>query len=321
MQEGNYDVIIIGSGPAGLTSAIYTSRAMLKTLVIAGNPPGGQLIITSLIENFPAYPEGVGGPLLVQKMRMQSEKFGAKFLDENVSNVSGSFADSFTIQSDSKKKYSSKVVIIATGARAKWLKLENEQRLIGRGVSACATCDGFLFKGKDVAVVGGGDMAMEESIHLTKFAKKVYVLVRGDKEKMKASKIMQQRAFNNPKIEFIFGTSVVDVLGKDHVEGLSVKTRLSGETYDLSGVEALFVAVGHEPSTKFLADFLELDENGYVKHFEGTKSSKEGVFVAGDVADSKYRQAVTAAGYGCMAALDTIRFLSEHGVKTEIPGY
>lgn len=321
MQEVNFDVIIIGSGPSGITSAIYTSRALLKTLVIGGNPPGGQLTITSDVENFPGFPESIEGPILIQKLRTQAEKFGTKFIDANVLNVSGSFDNSFTLQTDSKKTYVSKSVIIATGASAKWLNLENEQRLRGRGVSACATCDGFFFKKKIVAVVGGGDAAMEESNYLTKFAKKVYVLVRRNEEKMRASKIMQERAFKNPKIEFIFNTSVTDVLGKEHVEGLRVKNQLSGEDYELSDVEGLFVAVGHEPNTKFLSGFLELDEKGYVKLYNGTKSSKEGVFVAGDVADYKYRQAVTAAGYGCMAALDAIRFLSEHGIKTENPSY
>lgn len=281
MQEGNFDVIIIGSGPAGLTSSIYTSRSMLKTLVIAGNPPGGQLIITTLVENFPAFPEGIGGQLLVHKMRLQSEKFGAVFVDENAVSVTGSFNASFCVTTDSNKKYYSKAVIIATGARAKWLKLENEQRLIGRGVSACATCDGFLFKGKEVAVVGGGDMAMEEAIYLTKYAKQVYVLVRKDRKLMKASKIMQERALSNPGIKFIFNTVVLDVLGKFHVEGLKVKNQISGEIYDLPGIEALFVAVGHEPSTGFLSGFLELDENGYIKFFEGTKTSKGGFCLRG----------------------------------------
>jgi thioredoxin reductase (NADPH) len=321
MQEVNFDVIIIGSGPSGLTSAIYTSRALLKTLVIGGNPPGGQLTITSDVENFPGFPEGIKGQALIQKLRAQAEKFDTKFTDENVTSISGSFDNSFTLQTDSKKIYTSRAVIVATGASARWLNLENEQRLRGKGVSACATCDGFFFKDKIVAVVGGGDAAMEEANYLAMFAKKVYILVRGDRKKMRASRIMQERAFKNPKIEFIFNTLVIDVLGKNHVEGLRIANRISGEDSELSNVEGLFIAVGHEPNTKFLSGFVDLDEKGYVKLYNGTKSSKEGVFVAGDVADYKYRQAITAAGYGCMAALDTIKFFSEHGVKTENPGY
>jgi len=321
MQEGNFDIVIMGSGPSGLTAAIYTSRAMLETLILGGNPPGGQLTITSEVENFPGFPEGITGPALIGEMRKQSKKFGTLFKDENVVNITGSFEKGFRITTDSKKTYNAKTIIVATGASAKWLGLENEQRLKGKGVSACATCDGFFFKNKTVAVVGGGDAAMEEAIYLTKFAKKVYVLVRGDRDKMKASKIMQERAFNSSKIEFVFNTIVVDILGKDKVDGLKVLNQLTKEETEMCDVEGLFVAVGHEPSTKFLSDFLELDEKGYIKLYDQTKSSKEGVFVAGDVADYKYRQAISAAGYGCMAALDAIRLLSEHGVKTETYGY
>jgi thioredoxin reductase (NADPH) len=321
MQEGNFDVTIIGSGPSGLTSAIYTSRAMLKTLVLGGNPPGGQLTITSDVENFPGFSEGIPGPVLIHKIRKQAEKFGTIFFDENVSSILGSFEKGFQITTDSKKIYKTKSIIVATGAYAKWLNIESEQKLKGRGVSTCATCDGFFYKNKRVAVVGGGDAALEEATYLTKFAEKVYVLVRGDKDKMKASKIMLERAFTNPKIEFIFNTVVVEVLGNNKVEGLKVLNQISNQESVMSDVEGLFVAVGHEPSTKFLSNFLELDERGYIKVFEQTKSSIEGIFVAGDVADYKYRQAITAAGCGCMAALDVIRFLSEHGIKTQSIGY
>lgn len=321
MQEANFDVIIIGGGPSGLTAAIYTARAMLKTLVITGNPPGGQLSITTDIENFPGFPDGITGPDLIHKLMDQSEKFGAQFVIENVEAVSGNFDNNFIVQTDSKNKYNAKSLIIATGARAKWLNLENEQRLKGKGVSACATCDGFFFKGKTVAVVGGGDVAMEEATYLTKFAQKVYVLVRKDKAALRASKIMQDRALQNPKIEFIFNVSVQDVLGKDHVEGIVLKNNLTGEQKELSDVEGLFVAVGHEPATGFLKGLLDLDEKGYIKIFSGSKTSLEGVFAAGDVADYTYRQAITASGMGCNAALDAIKFLSEHGVKTETTSY
>ena len=321
MQEANFDVIIIGGGPSGLTAAIYTARAMLKTLVITGNPPGGQLSITTDIENFPGFPDGITGPSLIQKLMDQSKKFGAKFVIDNVETVSGNFEKNFIVQTDSKNKYNAKSLIISTGARAKWLNLENEQRLKGKGVSACATCDGFFFKGKTVAVVGGGDVSMEEAIYLTKFAQKVYVLVRKDKDALRASKIMQERALQNPKIEFIFNVSVQDVLGKDHVEGILLKNNLTGKQNVLSDVEGLFVAVGHEPATGFLKGLLDLDEKGYIKISSGSKTSLEGVFAAGDVADYTYRQAITASGMGCNAALDAIKFLSEHGVKTETTSY
>ena len=317
MQGGNFDVIIIGSGPAGLTAAIYTSRAALKTLVIAGDPPGGQLTTTTEVENFPGFPEGITGPELILKLRSQATKFGCVIVDENVNSVSENHEKLFKVDTRTGKKYHADSVIIATGATAKWLQLDSEQRLRGKGVSACATCDGFFFKNKVVAVVGGGDASMEEATYLTKFATKVLVLVRGDKDKMKASKIMQQRAFENPKIEFLFNTSVEEVMGENSVKGLKVKNRLTEKVSEIPDIEGLFIAIGHEPNTGFLAGFVELDEKGYVKITDGTKTSKNGVFVAGDVADYRYRQAISAAGLGCMAAIDATRFLSEHATKNK----
>lgn len=317
MQEANFDVIIIGGGPSGLSAAIYTSRAMLKTLVIGGVPSGSQITITSEIENFPGYPDGITGPDLIGKLKKQAEKFGSKVISETVTKVSGSFEESFEVQTESGTTYNSKTIIVATGASAKWLDIESEKRLKGKGVSVCATCDGFFYKNKNVAVVGAGDAAMEEAVYLTKFAKKVFVLVRGEKARMRASKIMQEKALNNEKVEFLFSTTVEEILGENAVEGLKVKNVLTNEIYELPDINGVFVAIGHTPNSKFLSGFVELDEKGYIKIFNGTHTSKEGIFVAGDVADFKYRQAITAAAYGCTAALDAARFLSEHGIETK----
>jgi thioredoxin reductase (NADPH) len=317
MQEVNFDVIIIGGGPSGLSAAIYASRAMLKTLVIAGAASGSQLTITTEIENFPGYPDGITGPDLINKLRKQAEKFGSKLVDENATKVSGSFEESFKIQTESGTLFNARSVIVATGASAKWLGLESEEKFKGKGVSVCATCDGFFYKNKTIAVVGGGDAAMEEATYLTKFANKIYVLVRGEKSRMKASKFMQEKAFGNGKIEFLFNTTVEEIIGEHSVKGLKVKNVVTGEIYELPGIEGVFVAVGHSPNTKFLADFVELDEKGYIKLYNGTRSSRDGVFVAGDVADFKYRQAITAAAYGCSAAIDAARFLSEHDIETK----
>ncbi|MBW6441770.1 thioredoxin-disulfide reductase [Patescibacteria group bacterium] len=314
-----FDVTILGSGPSGLTAALYTSRAFLNTLVIAGNPPGGQLTITSEVENFPGFPEGVTGPELISKMREQVKKYGASFADENVIKISGSFEDTFTLQTDVGNEFKTRSIIISTGSSAKWLGLESEQRLIGKGVSACATCDGFFFKDKVIAVVGGGDSAMEEATFLTRFASKVYILVRKDKDSLRASKFMQKKAFENPKIEFMFNTSVKEVLGENSIEGLKVIK--NEEEIIMDDVRGLFLAIGHEPNTKFLEDLVDLDEKGYVKIYDGSKTSIDGIFVAGDVHDHKYRQAVSAAGYGCQAAIDTIRFLAEHGVEAHVSSY
>lgn len=320
MQGANFDVIIIGSGPSGLTAAIYSSRAMLKTLVVGGNPPGGQLSTTSDVENFPGHPEAISGPELIQKTRVQAQKFGTEFIDENVKTISGSFETGFEVVLESGKTLAGKSIIVATGASAKWLNIEGEQKLRGRGVSACATCDGFFFKNKVVAVVGGGDSAMEEALFLTKFASKVYILILG-KEYVFASKIMLERAVNNPKIEILYDVAAVEVLGDSKVSGIKIKNTKTNEESTLADVEGFFVAIGHAPNTNFLTGFIELEPSGYVKVHEQTKTSKEGVFVSGDVADFRYRQAITAAGFGCMAALDTIKFLSEHGIETKTSNY
>jgi thioredoxin reductase (NADPH) len=309
-MESN-DVLIIGSGPAGLTAAIYTSRAFLKTTVIGGRVSGGQLMITTEVENYPGFPRGIMGPELISNMREQATTFGTDFVDEDVVSISGNSASGFSIQTDESKTFIAKSIIIATGATANWLNLPNEQRLIGKGVSACATCDGFFFKNKVVVVVGGGDTAMEEATFLTNFASRVFILVRGEKEKLRASKIMQEKAFSNPKIEFLYNSSVVDVLGEEVLSGVIIKNTLTDEISTLE-CQGLFVAIGHSPATKFLNGIVELDDKGYLKVVDGTKTSKDGVFSAGDVQDYRYRQAVTAAGMGCMAALDAQKYLQGH---------
>ncbi len=316
MENLNSDIIILGGGPSGLTAAIYTSRAHLKTLVLAGNPPGGQLTLTTDVENFPAFPNGVMGPKLIDDMRKQAKKFGTGLENKNAKSISGSFDDGFTVKTEDDQEYHAKVTIVASGASAKWLGLESEQKLRGKGVSACATCDGFFFKGKDVAVVGGGDSAMTEAIFLTKFANKVYILVRKCKEEIRASRIMQERAFANEKIEFLCSTEVKDVLGQFQVEGLEIfnNETKEGSTLDVQG---LFLAIGHKPNTEYLEGFIDLDERKFAQVTDNVVSSKKGVFVAGDVADHKYRQAITAAGFGCMAALEAEKLLSASGYVTK----
>jgi len=311
-----YDILILGSGPAGLTAALYAARGYLKTLVIGGNPSGGQLTTTTEVANYPGFPEGITGPELISNFKKQAEKYGAVFVDENVVKIFGSFDENFKVETDEKNTYQGKSVVLATGASPKWLGLPGEEKLKGRGVSVCATCDGYFYKEKVVAVVGGGDAAMEEADFLTRFATKVYVLVRKEKEKMRASKFMQARALENPKVEFLFNTEVKEILGENKVEGLKIVNNVSGEEKVLTDVGGLFVAIGHEPNTNFLRGFVELDEKGYVKRFDGSATSKAGVFAAGDASDFKYRQCITAASFGSMAAIDTIKFLSEHGVKT-----
>jgi thioredoxin reductase (NADPH) len=311
-----YDVIILGGGPSGLTAAIYTSRAKLNTLVIAGNPAGGQLMWTTEVDNYPGFPSGIMGPELIENMRKQAERFETTFKDENVSFLSGAYETGFTVVTENNSTYIGKTIIIATGASANWLNIESEQRLRSKGVSACATCDGFFFKGKDIAVVGGGDSAMEEATYLTRFANKVYVLVRGSKEEMKASKIMQEEAMHNEKIEFMFNTQVKEVLGDDFVSGLRVFNNKTNEEKDIS-LSGLFVAIGHSPNTKFLEGFVDLETNKYLKVTDNTKTSKEGVFAAGDVGDYRYRQAISAAGLGCMAALDVEKYLKSKGYEVK----
>uniref|UniRef100_A0A7C4XGB4 Thioredoxin reductase n=1 Tax=candidate division WWE3 bacterium TaxID=2053526 RepID=A0A7C4XGB4_UNCKA len=310
MNETVYDVIIIGGGPAGLTAAIYTSRASLKTLILAGQPAGGQLTLTSEVENFPGFPDGIMGPELIGLMQKQAIKFGAEYVEENAAKITGSAEKGFSVVSGSGNEYKAKTIIVASGASAKWLPLESVQRLRGKGVSACATCDGFFFKGKVVAVVGGGDSAMEEALFLTKFSPKVYVLTRGGKDSLKASKIMLKRAQENEKIEFVFDTEVLEVIGENAVSGIKIKNTQSGEEKVFDDVKGLFMAIGHKPNTDFLAGLVDLGPLGYVVPVDNTKTNVEGIFVAGDVGDWKYRQAVSAAGFGCVAALDVEKYLA-----------
>ncbi len=309
-KQDEYDVVILGGGPSGLTAAIYTSRALLKTLVLAGSCAAGQLATTTEVENYPGFPEGIHGPELIERFRKQAVKFGSEIVEQHVEEIEGSFEERFVLTTEKGKEFKSRSIIIATGASAKWLGLESEQRLRGKGVSACATCDAFFFRDKEVAVIGAGDAAMEESIFLTRFASKVHVLVRRSKSEIKASKIMQERALKNPKIMFHFHTELEEVLGEDKVSGIKVIDNQTNETTIFKDVEGVFLAIGHRPNTAFLEDFIDLDEKGYIKVTNDTHSSAKGVFVSGDVADLRYRQAITAAGFGCMAAIDLEHFLT-----------
>ncbi len=305
-MHDTFNTIIIGSGPAGLTAALYASRANLNPLVIAGQTPGGQLMMTTEVENFPGFPEGILGPELMEKMIKQAQRFGAKIVYETVSEVDFK-QQPFRVKTD-KAEYLAKTVILAMGADANWLGLPNEQRLRGKGVSACATCDGFFFRGKEVVVVGGGDAAMEEANYLTKFASKVTVVNRT--EEFRASKIMFARAQANPKIAFILNSQVIDVLGASHVEGVRLKNTVSGDETNFKA-DGLFLAIGHSPNTKFLQGQIELGHKNYIAVHDSTRTSVEGVFSAGDVHDWRYRQAVVAAGFGSMAAIDVEKYLEE----------
>jgi thioredoxin reductase (NADPH) len=299
-------VLIIGSGPAGLTAAIYAARADLAPIVIAGVTPGGQLMITSDVENYPGFPEGIDGPGLMARMRDQAIRFGSRVIDTDVDSVDLS-ARPFHVRT-SGLTYTADALIIATGASAIWLGLESESAMRGRGVSACATCDGFFFRDAKVAVVGGGDSAIEEALFLTRFASEVVVIHR--RESLRASRIMQNRAFDHPRISFRWHTEVVEVLGADRITGLRLRNVQTGaETVEEFG--GLFVAIGHEPNTAIFRDWLPVDEKGYLAVHDHTRTTVEGVFIAGDVHDHRYRQAVTAAGDGCMAAIDAERWLQE----------
>jgi thioredoxin reductase (NADPH) len=302
-------VVIIGSGPAGLTAAIYAARANLEPLVIAGNTPMGQLMITSDVENYPGFPEGIQGPEMMQKFREQAERFGATLIEKDATKVDFSERP-FRIWVNADE-YLADAVIVATGASALWLGLPSEEEFRGRGVSACATCDGFFFRGREVAVVGGGDTALEEATFLTRFADKVTMLVRRDE--FRGSKIMQDRALRDPKIDVIYNTEVTEVKGEMTVNALTLRDTSSGETSELA-VQGMFVAIGYKPNTDLFADQLTVGEGGYLEIVDGeTGSGIEGVFVAGDVHDHHYRQAVTAAGDGCKAAIDAERWLASVG--------
>jgi len=302
-------VLIIGSGPAGLTAAIYAARANLEPIVIGGYAPGGQLMITSDVENFPGFPDGIQGPELMQKFRDQAERFGTRFVDVDAESVDFS-ARPFKVRAD-KVEYTGDSVVVATGASALWLGLENETRLRGRGVSACATCDGFFFRGKKVAVVGGGDTALEEATFLTRFATEVVLLHRRDR--FRGSKIMQERALANPKISVRWNTEVADVLGDEKVEALRLRDTVSSAEQD-EPVEGLFIAIGYKPNTDIFSDWLETDDKGYLVVSDETRTKIDGVFIAGDVHDHRYRQAITAAADGCKAAIDAERWLEAQGI-------
>ncbi len=298
------NLIIIGSGPAGLTAALYTARADLNPLCIEGYQRGGQLMLTSEVENFPGFPQGILGPELMEIFRKQAERFGTRFITKDVTRVDLKRTP-FVVETDGEK-FEAKAVIISTGASARLIGLPNEKRLMGKGVTTCATCDGAFFRNMEVAVVGGGDSAMEEAIFLTKFATKVTVIHRRDA--LRASKIMQDRAFANKKIRFVWDTLVEDVLGDKEVEGLKLKNVKNGETTMLK-VAGLFVAIGHDPNTQLFKGQIEMDKNGYIVTKNGSKTSVAGVFACGDVQDHVYRQAITAAGSGCQAAIDAERYL------------
>ena len=300
-------VVIIGSGPAGLTAALYTARANLKPLLVEGLEAGGQLMLTTMVENWPGFRDGIMGPDLMTEMRAQAERFGTDILQGNVERVdlrnrpiSIAFADGKNVTTDS--------LIIATGASARWLEIGDDRKLSGHGVSTCATCDGYFFRGKPIAVIGGGDSAMEEAIYLTRFASKVTVIHRRDT--LRASKIMQDKAFANPKIEFIWDSEIADIkdVERGEVTGIDVRNLKTGTITHLP-LDGVFIAIGHTPNTALFRGQLELDEAGYIVTHHGSKTSCPGVFAAGDVQDHVYRQAITAAGSGCMAAIDAERYL------------
>jgi thioredoxin reductase (NADPH) len=304
-------ILIVGSGPAGYTAAIYAARAGLEPVVVAGLAFGGQLMITTDVENYPGYPEGVTGPAMMEDLQKQAERFGSRLIFEDATSVDLS-ARPFRVETDDAS-FTADSVIVATGASARWLEIESEQRFVNLGVSACATCDGALYRDKAIAVVGGGDTAMEEALFLTRFGTRVTVIHR--RAELRASKIMQQRALSHEKIDFAWDSEVDEVLGDEFVTGVRLKNVKTGALQELA-VEGLFIAIGHQPTTDLFKGQLELDGAGYVKVQPGTtRTSLEGVFACGDVSDSIYRQAVTAAGTGCMASIDAERWLAEQGIE------
>lgn len=319
MSQETYDVVIVGSGPAGYTAALYASRANLKVLVFQGFESGGQLMLTSDVENYPGYKDGVMGPDMMDEFEAQAARFGAEMRPENVERVDFSERPFKLWAEDEEEPVLARAVVIATGAKAKWLGIESEQRLMGKGVSGCATCDAFFYRGKKVAVVGGGDTAMEEAGVLAKFADEVFLIHRRDE--FRASKIMLDRSRANPKITFVTDTVIEEIVGDDTVEGVRVRNVKTGEEQTLA-VEGFFAAIGHAPATKLFEGKVEMDEAGYVLQREHTMTSVPGVFAAGDVSDTRYRQAVTAAGDGCRSAIDAERWLEERGEadQAEDPG-
>jgi len=305
-----HDIITIGSGPAGLTAAIYSGRALLRTVVIAGAVPGGQLMLTTEVENFPGFHDPILGPDLIERMRKQAERFDIEFVQDDAKEVDFGTRP-FKVKTNSRT-YESNAVIIATGASAKWLGLESETRLRGKGVSSCATCDGFFFRGKETVTVGGGDVALEDTIFLTKFVNRATVIHR--RNELRASKILQERASRNPKISFLWDSVVEEILGQQKVEGVRVRNVETGQQ-DVIKCDGVFVAIGHQPNTDIFRGQVELDQKGYIVLRKGTATNVEGVFAAGDVRDFRYRQAVTAAADGCRAAMDAEEYLEEEGLR------
>ena len=303
-------VVIIGSGSAAYTAAIYAARANMDPLVFGGVSMGGQLMITSDVENFPGFAEPISGPELMERMEKQVRRLGVKIINEYVIKVDLKSGSPFYVETTEGTAASAQALIIATGANAKWLGIESEKRLMGHGVSACATCDGFFFKNKEVVVVGGGDTAMEEANFLTKFASKVLLVHRRDT--FRASKIMLDRAKKNPKITFVLDSTIDEITGSDHVDGVKLKNLKTGAVTPIKA-DGVFMAIGHQPTTAFLGGQLKMDENGYLVADDRTRTSIEGVFAAGDVMDHRYRQAITAAGNGCKAALEAERWLADQG--------
>lgn len=302
-------VLIIGSGPAGYTAAIYAARAGMKPVLYTGGQPGGQLTITTDVENYPGYPDGIMGPEMMEDFRKQAERFGTDIRYGLVTQVDFT-SRPHKITVDDQVNIEADTVIISTGASAKWLGLDSENRLNGKGVSACAVCDGFFFRGQEVAIVGAGDTACEEASYLANICSKVYMIVRRDE--MRASVIMQNRVKNNPKIEILWNTETEEILGEEEVTGVKVLNNKTGEIREIA-ISGFFVAIGHQPNTEIFRNFIDMDEAGYIKTIPGTtKTNVEGVFACGDAQDNVYRQAVTAAGTGCMAALDAERFLAAH---------
>lgn len=302
------ECLIIGSGPAGYTAAIYAARADMKPVMYVGMQPGGQLTITTDVENYPGYPDGIMGPEMMELFRKQAERFGTDIRYGMVTAVDFSGKPPYKVQIDEKDELIAETIIIATGASAKWLGIPSEEKFNGKGVSACAVCDGFFFRGKDVAIVGAGDTACEEASYLAKICTKVYMLVR--KDEFRASKAMQHRVMNTPNIEILFNTETDEILGDHKVEGVRVKNNKTGETKELS-VQGFFVAIGHQPNTGIFKDYITMDETGYIiTQPDSTRTNVEAVFACGDAQDKVYRQAVTAAGTGCMAALDAERYLA-----------